>query len=235
MSDETTQPSETTSETTTEAVVENNGEATEQTTTYMDGKYDSISSWENGHKELQKSYTQKTQEYNDKMKAFPGSPEAYELADGIETTSRLESLEAWGKENGLSNEGLNSIIKMDTEATQKAQEAYVAEQKEVLGKDAETRLTNLSDWARAQVGEDMMDTFGGMITSAKGVEMMEGLMKQMQGTAPAPAQQTQTVSKESLNEMRFAVDKNSGERRMSIDPAYRAKVEALEAEMMGRG
>jgi len=81
----------------------------------------------------------------------------------------------------------------------------------------------------------MMDTFGAMITSAKGVEMMEGLMKQMQGTAPAPAQQNQTVSKETLSEMRFAIDKNSGERRMSIDPAYRQKVEALEAEMMGGG
>jgi len=155
--------------------------------------------------------------------------------EGVETTPRLEALQAWGKENQLNNDALNSIVQMDMEATKEAQETYVTEQKEILGKDAETRLTNLSDWARAQVGEEMMDTFGGMITSAKGVEMMEGLMKQMQGTSPAPAQQTQTVSKDTLNEMRFAIDKNSGERKMSIDPAYRAKVEALEADMMGVG
>jgi len=231
MSEETTQPSETT-ETTTEAtaetVVENNGEATEQTTSYANGKYDSVSALETGYSELQKSYSQK-------LGGFDGAPKDYELAEGVETTPRLEALQAWGKENQLNNDALNSIVQMDVEATEKAQEAYVTEQKEILGKDAETRLTNLSDWARAQVGEDMMDTFGGMITSAKGVEMMEGLMKQMQGTAPAPAQQTQTVSKDTLNEMRFAIDKNSGERRMSIDPAYRAKVEALEADMAGRG
>jgi len=215
-------------EATPEVVVENNGEATKQTVSYVDGKYDSVSALEDGYSELQKSYSQK-------LGGFDGAPKDYELAEGVETTPRLEALQAWGKENQLNNDALNSIVQMDMEATEKAQEAYVTEQKEILGKDAETRLTNLSDWARAQVGEDMMDTFGGMITSAKGVEMMEGLMKQMQGTAPAPAQQTQTVSKESLNEMRFKIDKNSGERLMSIDPAYRAKVEAMEADMMGRG
>ena len=227
MSDETQVASEQVA-TETETVVENNGEATEQTVSYANGKYESVSALEDGYSELQKSYSQK-------LGGFDGAPENYTLGEGIETTPRLEALQAWGKENQLNNDALNSIIQMDTEATEKAQEAYVTEQKEILGKDAETRLTNLSDWARAQVGEDMMDTFGAMMTSAKGVEMMEGLMKQMQGTAPAPAQQTQTVSKESLNEMRFAIDKNSGERRMSIDPTYRAKVEALEADMMGRG
>ena len=212
----------------TETVVENNGEPTEQITSYANGKYTSVSDLENGYSELQKSYSQK-------LGGFDGAPEDYTLADGVETTPRLEALQTWGKENQLNNEALNSIVQMDMEATEKAQETYVAEQKEILGKDAETRLTNIQDWARAQVGEEMMDTFGAMITSAKGVEMMEGLMKQMQGTAPAAAQTTQTVSKDTLNEMRFATDKNSGERKMSIDPAYRAKVEALEAEMMGGG
>jgi len=225
MSEETQVASEQVA-TETETVVENNGEATEQTVSYADGKYNSISALETGYSELQKSYSQK-------LGGFDGSPETYTLDEGIETTPRLEALQAWGKENQLNNDALNSIVQMDVEATEKAQEAYVTEQKEILGKDAETRLTNLSDWARAQVGEEMMDTFGAMITSAKGVEMMEGLMKQMHGTAPAPAQQTQTVSKDTLNEMRFAIDKNSGERRMSVDPEYRKQVEALEAEIYG--
>jgi len=234
MSEETQAPAtaDTSSDQTTETVVENNGEATDQTTSYANGKYDSVSALETGYSELQKSYSQKLGGFEG---GFDGAPENYELAEGVETTPRLEALQAWGKDNQLSNDALNSIIEMDKDASQKATEDYVAEQKEILGKDADTRLTNLSDWAKAQVGEDMMDTFGAMITSAKGVEMMEGLMKQMQGTAPAPSQQTQTVSKDTLNEMRFAIDKNSGERRMSIDPAYRAKVEALEAETMGRG
>ncbi len=218
---------------TAEATVTDNGVET-GTTSYMDGKYDSISSWEDGHKELQKSYTQKTQEYKEAMKGFPGSPEAYELSEGTESTPRIEALEEWGKDNGLSNDALNSIISMDQEASQKATEAYVAEQKEALGKDADTRLTNISDWARATFGEESMETFNGMITSAKGVELFESAMKTMQGTAPAPAQAPQAVSKESLKEMRFAIDKNSGERRMSVDPTYRARVEQLEKEAFER-
>jgi hypothetical protein len=155
-------------------------------------------------------------------------------SEGTESTPRIEALEAWGKDNGLSNDALNSIIAMDQEASQAATEAYVTEQKEMLGKDAETRLTNISDWARATFGEESMETFNGMITSAKGVELFENAMKTMQGTAPAPAQAPQAVSRESLNDMRFEIDKNSGERRMSIDPAFRARVEQLEKEAFER-
>ena len=187
-----------------------NGVPTPTETTYANGKYNSVSDLENGYSEAQKFISQK-------MGGFEGAPEAYELGEGVESNSRIEALQAWGKDNQLSNDALNSIIASDAEATQKANEAYVAEQKEALGKDADTRLTNLSDWAKAQVGEDNIDTFNAMITSAKGVEMMESLMKKMQGTAPAQTPATQTVSKEALKEMRFAIDKNSGERRKSID------------------
>ena len=135
---------------------------------------------------------------------------------------------SWGKENNLSNDALNNIIATDGEATRIATEAYVAEQKELLGKDSETRLTNVADWAKAQVGQDNMDTFNAMITTAKGVEMMEMLMKNSQGTAPSSIPSKPSYTKEQINEKRFAIDKNSGQRRMSIDPTYRAEVEALE-------
>jgi len=58
MSDETQVASEQVA-TETETVVENNGEATEQTVSYVDGKYDSVSALEDGYSELQKSYSQK--------------------------------------------------------------------------------------------------------------------------------------------------------------------------------
>ena len=211
-----------------EPTVINNGDPTPTETTYANGKYTSVSDLENGYTELQKSYSQK-------LGGFDGAPENYTLDEGIESTPRLEALQTWGKENQLSNEALNDIIKMDAETTQKAQEAYITEQKEALGKDADTRLTNISDWARAQVGEDGMDTFNAMITSSKGVELMESLMKNSQDRSPTPTPSNKTVNKEEINAMRFAIDKNSGQRRMSIDPAYRAKVEAMEAELHERG
>lgn len=208
---------------TADTVVTDNGVDTGTEVTYANGKYKSVS-------DLEKGYTEAQKFISTKLGGFTGAPEAYELAEGIESNSRIEALQAWGKENQLSNEALNDIIRMDAETTQAANEAYVAEQKEMLGKDAEARLNNLSDWAKAQVGEENIDVFNAMITSAKGVELMEGLMKKMQGVAPAQAPAQQTLSKEALNEMRFRIDKNSGERLMSIDPSYRAKVEKLEAE-----
>lgn len=219
---------ETTETAATETVVTDNGVDTGTETTYANGKYSSVS-------DLEKGYTEAQKFISSKLGGFTGAPEAYELPEGVEANSRIEKLQEWGKENQLSNEALNSIIQMDMETTQAANEAYISEQKEALGKDAEARLNNLSDWAKAQVGEDNIDTFNAMITSAKGVEMMEGLMKKMQGVAPAQAPAAQTLSKEALNEMRFRIDKNSGERMMSVDPQYRAKVEKLEQEYYARG
>ena len=220
---------DTTAETTETVTTDNNGNPTETEMSYAGGKYKSVSELEKGYTELQSTFSKK-------MGAFKGAPESYELAEGIESNTRIDALQEWGKENQVSNEALNSIIAMDREATAKATEAYVAEQKELLGKDADTRLTNISDWARANAGEDMMDAFNGMITSAKGVELMEKLMKVSSGTAPAAAASpTTTHSRETLREMRFAKDANSGERRMSVDPQYRAKVEAAEAEFIASG
>jgi hypothetical protein len=220
---------EASTETTVEATPDTLVEGSDTEVTYANGKYKSVSELEKGYAELQSTFSKK-------LGAFTGAPEeGYTLAEGVESSPRLEALQEWGKENQLSNEALNSIIEMDRETTAKAQEAYIAEQKEALGKDADIRLQNIADWAKAQVGEEYTDTFNAMITSAKGVELMEALMKNSQGQAPTTEPSKPTYTKDDLNAMRFAIDKNSGQRKMSVDPAYRAKVEALEREFFERG
>jgi len=235
MSEEMTQPSESTaaSEATTETA-----EGVEQSTTsYMDGKYNSVSALESGYKELQSTFSKKTQEYNENLGKFAQTvaPENYELAEGIETTSRVEALMEFGKSKNMSNEMLNEIIAMDSESTKAAMDAHVATQKELLGKDAETRLTNVSDWAMANLGEDNMEAFNSMITSAKGVEMFEMISKMSQGTQAAAVAQPKTmVDRDTIKQMRFANDE-FGQRRMSSDPQYRAKVEGMEKEFLASG
>lgn len=201
------------------SVVGDNGE-TVSTTSYLDGKYKSVSDLENGYKELQSSYSKK-------LGGFKGAPEAYELAEGIESNSRIEALQTWGKTNQLSNEALNEIISMDM-ATQTAEmESYIAEQKGLLGKEADTRINNVSDWVKANVGADGVKTLGDMLVSAESVKLFEAIIKNSQGTAPAQAPAAKSVDRDTLNQMRFAKDEYGG-RRMSSDPAYRAKVLALE-------
>ena len=231
MSDETSQPStETTEPAETEATTETTVEGTNgetAITSYLDGKYDSVSALESGYKELQSSYSKK-------LGAFTGAPEEYTLGEGIEANSRIEALQEWGKENQLSNDALNSIITLEAENTQRETEAYIQGQKELLGKDADARLNNIQDWARANLGEDNMADFNSMITTAKGVEMFEAISKMNSGTTPAPANTNTVADKDTVRQMRFAKDEY-GNRRMSTDANYRARVEEMESQILANG
>lgn len=233
MSEETTQPSESveaTEATATEATtVDSDGNAQSETT-YLDGKYKSISDLESGYKELQSAFSKKTAEYNENLKQYAQTqaPESYELAEGIEPTPRIEALMDFGKEYNLSNDALNEIIMRDTQASKAAQESYIQAQKDLLGKDADVRLDNVKDWALANGADE--STFAQMISSAKAVEFVESIMKSSMGTAQASVPSKPSIDADTLKAMRFAKDE-FGNRKMSSDPAYRAKVEALEAEL----
>ena len=230
MSEETTQPTDTTENTIEATTTDQDGNTTSETS-YLDGKYKSVSDLENGYKELQSAFSKKTAEYNEGLKAFSGAPEAYELSEGIESTPRIDALMEWGKENGLNNDALNSIIELDMQKQQDMREQEVAQAKEELGKDADARIKNVVDWARANLGEESIGALDKMITSADGVKIFEQIAKMQKGTSPAPSQATKTYDAETIRQMRFAKDE-FGNRKMSTSPEYRAKVEALEAEMM---
>jgi len=214
-------------ETTTEATTES-----QTPTTYLQGKYDSVSALEKGYTELQSSYSKKTQEYQEAMSGLTGAPEAYEMNEGV---SISDSMQDYARENNFSNEALNNLAEAYQSDKAAASEAFYSEQRELLGKDADTRLTNVQDWAKANLGADSMEAFEGMINSAASVEMFEQIMKMNSGTAPAKVAQPKTmVDHDTITTMRFAKD-NFGRRKMSSDPTYRAKVEAMEKEFVGGG
>lgn len=220
------QATETSTEVVAEATTTNHEGDTQSVTTYLDGKYESVSALEEGYRNLQSSYSKK-------LGAFTGSPDEYTLDEGLENNARIEALMAYGKENQLSNEALNQIIKLDIEAQEADMEAWRTEQKEALGKNADARIANVVDWAKGNLGEESIEALESMLTSAKSVEVFEQIAKLTQGTAPAPAQQSQAVDKDTVRQMRFAKDEY-GNRKMSSDPAYRAKVEALEAQLFAK-
>lgn len=204
----------------TEATVESTDGKTESVTTYVDGKYDSVSALEDGYRNLQKSYSQK-------LGGFTGAPDEYTLNDGLEAN---EVLAEWGKENQLSNDGYNTIIDKMRESQLAQEEAFRAEQIERLGENADYRLKNVVDFAKANFGEESIDTFDTMIQTAEGVELMEKIISLTKEAKPAEIK-TAPIDADKVKAMRFEIDKNSGLRRMSIDPEFRAKVEKLEAEL----
>ena len=209
----------------TEATVETHEGETQSETTYANGKYNSVSALEEGYANLQKSYSQK-------LGKFTGAPEdGYSLeGEGLEGNPVLE---AWGKENQLSNEGYNALVKsMNEDAAAKA-EAFKTEQLQRLGENADYRLRNIVDFAKANFGEESVATLDNMIQTAEGVELIEKLIKGQKG-ADRPAEvKANPIDADKVKEMRFAVDKN-GNRRMSVDPEYRARVESLEKELFAK-
>ncbi len=211
----------------TETVVTDNGTDTGQTMSYMEGKYDSISALESGYKELQSSYSKKTQEYKDHMKGFDGAPEAYELSEGITGNDQIS---AWGLENGLSNDGYNALLTSVRDAETSAQTKYQAEQMEALGINSKSRVDNATDWVRANLGEDAVEGINSMWVGAKGIEAIEKLMKMSDGGTPANVPAQPSFDAEKVNEMQFATDQY-GQPKMD-NPEYAAKVRKMRAALM---
>lgn len=228
MSEEATQTTETpaSTESVAQATVEENG-TTVSETSYLDGKYKSVSDLERGYKELQSSYSKKTAEFKEQLGAFSGAPEGeYELAEGLDV---YDEVQAYAKDNQFSNEALNGLAEAYEAAEAKADQAHLAEQRELLGKDADARINNVVDWARANVGDEKMDALNQMVTTAQGVEIFETIMKLTQGTAQAPSQPAQKIDADTVRNMQMAKDEY-GNRKMN-DPAYAAKVRAMREQM----
>ena len=229
MSDETTQvtQAETTTETTTapDAVVTDNNTEETKTITYLDGKYNSVSDMENGYKELQSSYSKK-------LGNFDGAPEAYTRNEGIPEGDPLHTYASeWGKENQMSDKGLNEFVEgYNTQQTEQLA-AYQTEQLKALGPDAKDRLQNVSDYMKANTGIDdvALQQINDGLFGAKGVEVLEALISANKQSTPTTAPVVRTLDKTELKAKRFATNEK-GERLMSIDPEYRRKVEAMEAE-----
>ncbi len=222
MSEETTAPAST--ESTSPVENSGTGAATEQTQTYGGGKYESVSALEQGYSELQKSYSSK-------LGKFTGSPEAGYSVSNEEMKSN-DALAEWGKDNNLSNDGYNQIIESQHAAKAQRHAEFNQAQMKALGENADYRLQNIRDFAVANLGEGGFDTVDAMIKDAKGVEMFETMIKKMSASSNAPAEvKASAKSSESVKEMRFAIDKNSGQRRMAMDPAYAALVRAEEAKL----
>jgi len=223
MVEETTQVEQTTTEPsqqTAEPVVSEHGEDKGTEVTYANGKYKSVSDLEKGYAELQKSYSSK-------LGGFTGSPEAYEYAEGL---SGNEFIEQWGKENQLSNDGMNSLVKGFNEYQQAQQEAankaYMDEQMKALGENAQERIKNVKDFLKANTGVDSLSN-----VDAKGIEVFEKLIAMSKQSSLADTKPTPSYDKEKLDFMQFQEKDANGNRRYETDQKFRAKVLELRSQL----
>ena len=223
--------------TTTEAQATNEGstETTEPggdnpTVAYANGKFTNVGDLESSYLELQSTFSKK-------MGAFEGAPEEYSFGEDFEANDTSDILTQWGKDNALSNDGLTSLYSKLSEldavreaAFNEQQEAYVKEQTELLGTNAEARIKNVTDWVNAQGGEGASDKLNLMAAGAEGLAIIENIMKRSQNVGtPAHTPATEGVTLEKVNAMQFAKDEY-GNLKMD-NPTYAAKVREMRASL----
>lgn len=198
-----------------------------------------------------KAYT----EAEKRLGAFKGAPEEYdlklpegfELPEGVEVEldkedPLLQEFLPWAKEHNLSQEAFQDIVGMyvknqaeELQSTQSA-EAAAAEQKELLGANADKRLSDLAKWGKQNLDADMFDKFASALTTAASVEAFEFVVaKTRNAPLPDPTNINPNLSaskQQELQELRAAKDE-SGKLKWFTDPIHRNKIEALQAEIYG--
>jgi hypothetical protein len=230
----TTQTEQTSQSASTESTtVTDTGESTEQVTKYANGKYTSVSELEKGYENLQS-----------KFGSFSGSPDEYSLAEGTEINNEhpiLAEIQAYGKENNLSNEGYQNLVNVllnNERANQEDMQAQSDQVKKDLGANANERIQNIDDFINANLEVD--DRTKGLLDLAKdqpgGVELIEafiGMTKKTTLASEQVAAPVKTYNKEELHKMQFAMDEYKN-RKMN-DPSYRKKVEDYSAKLLAQG
>lgn len=195
---------------------------------FKDSKYKSVSEQAKAYSELEK-----------RLGGFIGAPkEGYQLSEELGVSADDPSiqavLEVFGK-NNASNEFANELIAIYTQKQQELAQAQIAKEMELLGSNADYRINAIKEFASQALPTHLQDTFNGMVTSAAGIEVVEALMKKMQGSAVAPDESSVKTTKmdgTKLREMMFAKNEH-GQLLASIDPEYKRKVDKAYKDYYG--
>lgn len=196
------------------------------------------------HDDVLKSYN----ELSGKFGSFTGAPEAYEFKLNDDLTERGLNLDmdnplistfqekalAAGMNQDMANEMVNMFVEnqlADSILAQESETARVADEMGKLGDNAQQRVSNIENWAQANLNEEERDGLIEMATTAGAVKAIEGLIAKSRN---APMQNTDMsgagqVDMAELQKLQFAKD-DHGNRKMATDPAYAKMVRAKMAQ-----
>lgn len=185
-------------------------------------------------------------ELQSKFGSFTGAPEDYEisLSEGLADKINLEDYSEdpilndareMAKEWGMNNDGFNQMVDLyfrGQQAEVDALDQVRDEEMKALGNNAQRRLDNISDWAKANLDADASEALAGTLTSAASVQAIEALIAKTRAVSQVQdAPQAPAVSAEKLREMQVAVDQ-FGNPKMN-DPGYARNVRKLYGQLYG--
>lgn len=211
---------------------------------FVADKYKSVAEQAKAYPELAKrfgSFTGAPEEY-----AVPAAEEiakSVDLPEGLDLNldpedPLLKSFSEQAKEMGINQEGYNKLVSLYVK--QQADDyaatiTNVAEQKKQLGENADQRLGQINQWAKANMDEGLYSKLASSLTTADAVEAVEYLISKARNSAlPNAAAMTHApaVSKADYEEAMAEKDA-SGQLRYMTDPIYRAKVQRMGEQVFG--
>ncbi len=173
-------------------------------------------------------------------------PEGFELPEGVEATISkddplVEAFSKVAKENNVSQELFTQMMGLyvgqqanDYQAAQESTQSQI----EQLGENAQSRLNEIAKWGKANMDDEMFNSFKNALTTAdsvKAVEFLIGKTRNNQMPDPSninPALKSSMVIE--LEELRSAKDEN-GQLKWMTDPVHRQKINALQNELGSKG
>jgi hypothetical protein len=177
-------------------------------------------------------------ELETKLGAFTGAPKDgnYELKlpEGVTVDMKhptMVGFKDWAVKHNVSNDKFNELLGQlaSYEASQNVPMSTVLTQ---LGKDANTRISNVVTWAKANLDENGFQlmrtaTSDGATAAATFAVLEKMIAKTTQTRMPKPGSDTETGGPQGLAaiDAMQAAKNEKGERLYSIDPSYRRKVE----------
>ena len=191
------------------------------------------------HDDVLESYNQ----LSSKFGAFTGAPESYEFSlseelaeNGVELdpdNPLISKFTEMAKESNMSSEMANQLVNMfvesqyaDSLSSGEAEEARIAEEMTKLGENAQRRVDNINNWAKANLSPEQVEGLSEAAGSANAVQAIEALIAKsknapMQSSEVRPAN---AVSADELRALQFAKDEH-GNRKTHTDPEYRKMVQ----------
>lgn len=196
------------------------------------------------HDQVLESYSNLEKQFG----SFTGAPEQYkfslseELAEkGVELDLEnplISQFQEMAKEANMSQDMANKLVNMyvegqyaDSLSFEEQEQSRIQEEMGKLGDNAKQRLSNIENWAKANLNPEQVEGLVDMATTAASVQAIEALIAKSRN-APMQTENVGNVSQLSMKELtdlQFAKDEH-GNRRMATDREYRKMVQAKMAE-----
>ncbi len=171
-----------------------------------------------------------------KLGGFTGAPEdGYELSfpegvegEWIEGDPLMEGFQTWAKDNNLSQDKFTDLLHLyvgnESQVAGTDRESELA----AIGDNAQARLQNISDYAKANLSEEDYQGILAATTTAAGVKAIEALIAKTRGVG-IPTDMSESNSGISHADLR----ERKADPRNQTDPAFRKETSAMYAKVFG--